>query len=405
MLSFAYKARDPNGKLVNGIINAEGEINAASAIEKLGLSPVSISLQAVQSNVNSVFGFYKKKISHQDILSFTRQLATLISTGEPLIQSLNSIAGETGNARFKQIIKNLVFQLESGSSFSAALSKYPEVFPRLYVNLVNVGETGGLLDKILNRLAKLSTQELALRSRLQAALVYPAVLAGVAFLIVNFVLVGVLPRFVTIFEASSVKPPIPTRIILFMSGMLRNFWWAFLLAGLIGLNRFRAYYRSEQGRFAVDSFILRLPLFGPLILKIIVSRFSRSLASLIQSGIPVYEALSVVEATVSNSALRKVIKDTRIAIAHGQSVSEPFKASGLFPSLVIQLINTGEHSGRLDKMFDEIADFYEPEIEYTVRNLTSLLEPAMLLGMGLVVAFIALAVLMPIFNLINVVRR
>ena len=407
MASFAYKARNSTGGLVSGIIDAEDETKAAAHIERLGLSPVSILISPPTSTygLSSILNKQFKRISHQEILVFTRQLSTLIATGAPLIQSLQNVQEQTQNIRFKQVIANIIDALKSGISFSESLAQYPQIFTNLYVSLIKVGEAGGILDKVLSRLADISTQEISLRSHLRSALVYPVVLALVAFLIVNFVLVGVLPKFVAIFEASSARLPLPTKILLTLSYLLRNFWWLLGLAVILGLNWFHRYYRSVNGRFQVDSLLLRLPLFGALILKVIVCRFSRSTAALTKSGIPVLEALSVVERTISNVVLQGIIQNIRSSISSGQSLTEPFKASGLFPPMVIQLINTGEHSGRLDEMFDQIANFYEPEIESTVRNLTSLLEPAMLLIMGLVVAFIALSVLLPIFNLISIIRR
>jgi len=404
MASFIYKARNVQGESIHGIIDAADENKAASAIEHLGLIPVQIS-HNTGSYSGSFMQFRIKRISRQELLIFTRQLSTLIATGAPLITSIQNVADQAQNPRFKQILGNIVSSLESGVSFSESLAQYPDIFGDLYVSLIKVGEAGGLLDKVLARLAELSVQEIDLRSRITSALVYPAVLASVAFIIVNFVLVAVLPKFTAIFEASSAKLPLPTRALLGLSYLARNYWWLMALAAVFILNALRNYYRTPDGRRYFDSLFLRLPLFGPLTLKVMVSRLARSIAALTKSGVPVLEALTVVETTVSNVVLQNMIKDTRAAISSGQSLTEPFKASGLFPPMVIQLINTGERTGRLDKMFDQIADFYEPEIEFTIRNLTSLLEPIMLLVMGTVVVFIALSVLLPIFNLISVIKK
>ncbi len=406
MPSYQYKARDAGGNLMQGVIEAENDAAAASGIEGLGLAPISISsASAATFSLSNLSESFFKKVSRQEVLIFTRQLATLIGTGIPLIQSLENILSQTTNANFKQVINEIINSLKAGSSFSDSLSHYPKVFPNLYISMVKVGEAGGLLDKVLARLAELSTQDIDLRSRLRSVLIYPLVLAVVAFLIVNFVLVGVLPKFITIFEASQANIPIPTRILLSASHILRSYWWLIAIAFILGLNWFRSYYRSPEGQLKVDTRVLRVPLFGPLVLRIMVCRFSRSIAALTKSGIPIITALEVVESTISNRALSRMIQNVRLAVSRGQSLTEPFQASGLFPPMVIQLINTGERTGRLDQMFDQIAGFYEPEIEFTIRNLTSLLEPAMLLGMGIVVAFIALSVLLPIFNLISIVRR
>ncbi|MBU1122823.1 MAG: type II secretion system F family protein [Candidatus Omnitrophica bacterium] len=407
MLIFSYKARDSSSKLVRGIIEAADELSAAVAVENLGLIPITISSRSSAFNfsIDGLIQFIKiRKISRQELLIFSRQLNVLISAGVPLIQSLGNVLEQTDNISFKEIISNIIVSLKNGVSFSDALSKYPQVFPDLYVSLIRVGESGGILDKVLIRLADLSTQEISMRSHLRSALVYPSVLAIVAFVIVNFVLIGILPRFVAIFETSSVPLPLPTKILLSLSYLLKNFWWLLLIGTISVIAWFRAYYRSSIGRYRVDSLILKIPVAGRLILKIMVSRLSRSVAALTKSGIPVLEALSVVESTVPNAALQGVVQNIRLAISHGQTLVEPVKSCGLFPPMVIQLIDTGERTGKLDEMFDRVANFYEPEIEFTIRNLTSLLEPAMLLLMGAVVAFIALSVLLPIFNLISVVR-
>jgi len=405
MPTFLYKARDSGGRLIEGSLEVDTENDAAGRIEEMGLSPVFIAAQSAAANIGLLFRKQFRRISRQEMLIFTRQLSTLISTGVPLIQALLNVSEQSNNAHFREVINDIVNSLKSGASFSVSLRRYPDIFPGLYISMVRVGEAGGMLDKVLVRLAELSTQDIDLRSRLRSALIYPLVLAIIAFVIVNFVLVGVLPKFVTIFEASQANLPIPTRLLLGASNLLRNFWWLLAIVVILGTNAFRKYYGRSEGRFKIDGLLLRLPLFGPLILKILVCRLSRSIAALTKSGIPILEALSVVESTVNNTAVQRVLQNVRLAISRGQSLTEPFAASHLFPAMVIQLINTGERSGKLDQMFDQIADFYEPEIEYTVRNLTSLLEPAMLVGMGLVVAFIALSVLLPIFNLIKVIRR
>jgi len=404
MQNFTYKARDSSSKLIRNVIEAENERRAVAAIESMGLSLVSISSRPAILGQKILTGVFNR-ISHQDLLLFTRQLSALLVTGVPLMQALENTAEQTDKTGFKQIVNDIILSVKSGRSFSDSLSMHPGVFNNLYISMVKVGEAAGILDKVLSRLADLSTKEIDMRSRLRSALMYPAILAIVAFVIVNFVLVGVLPKFVAIFEASSAKLPIPTRILLFSSDILRKYWWFLILAAIAAFSRLRVYYLSKNGRYKIDLMLLRMPIFGPLTLKIIVSRFSRSVAALTKSGIPILEALSVIEPTISNVVIQDIISKIRVSISQGQSLTEPFKASGLFPPMVIQFISTGERSGKLNEMFDQIADFYEPEIDFMVRNMTSLLEPVMLLGMGGIVVFIALSVLLPIFNLISIIRR
>jgi len=277
MPTYNYKARDAAGNLVENTAEADNETAAALAIEQLGYSPVSISLRRAGTGFAALLD-PRKRISRQETLIFTRQLATLIATGIPLIQALENTAGQAANKEFAAIIRDIIASVKGGSSLSEALARYPQIFPGLYVSLVRVGEAGGLLDEVLQRLAELSTQDIDLRSRLRSVLIYPAVLASIAFVIVNFILIGVLPKFVTIFEASQAKLPLPTQLLLGISYVLRNYWWVLAAALLFGINLFGNYYRSSKGKLKVDTLALRLPLFGPLILKVMVTRFARSIS-------------------------------------------------------------------------------------------------------------------------------
>jgi type IV pilus assembly protein PilC len=270
--------------------------------------------------------------------------------------------------------------------------------------MVKIGETGGLLDEVLERLAWLGAQELEIRSRVQAALVYPVVLISLSLTVVAFILIAVLPNFVAIFEASQAKLPVPTKVILALSSGLRNFWYIALgIIIFLGL-WLKSYISTAEGRYKIDGLILKAPLFGDLYLKIMISRFSRAMASLTKTGVPFHEGLAVVETSITNSVLRKIFEDIRERINVGQGVTEAFRVSGIFPPMVIQLMSSGEKSGHMDEMFSEVASFYEPEVEYTLRNFTSLLEPFLLLIMGAIVGFIALSVLLPIFNLIKIIK-
>ncbi len=404
MATFLYKARDPKGNLVNGVLEAPDEGQVVESLQKLDLSPVAITVQSAFQK------FFEKDatwrpVPHQEILVFTRQLSTLVSSGVPLIQCLENISRQIAHPRFKFVVLGLVEKLKSGNSLSQAMANYPDIFSEFYISMLKVGEAGGLMDKVLKRLADLSAQDLDLRSRLKSALIYPALLAGVAFVIVNFVMIAVLPKFVSIFEASDAKLPLPTVLLLTISDLLRHYWWVgvgglFLLAWWL-----KVYYKSSPGRYKIDALALRLPMAGPLILKILVCRFCRSIAALTKSGVPILESLKVVQGTVGNAVLEVFLQNIQESISRGNSLTEPFENSGLFPPMVIQMISTGERSGQLGEMFDQIADFYEPEVEYTIRNLTSILEPVMLLVMGAIVTFIALSVLLPIFNLIKIIRR
>jgi type IV pilus assembly protein PilC len=261
-----------------------------------------------------------------------------------------------------------------------------------------------LLDEVLERLASLGADELEIRSRVQSSLIYPVVLIGLALAVVTFILVAVLPNFVAIFEASQAKLPVPTKMILGLSWALRNYWYLAVGGVVFFAFWFKWYISTPEGRYRIDGYILRSPLFGELYLKVMISRFSRAMAALTKTGVPFHEGLAVVENTISNTVLRKIFVDIRERVNVGQGVTEAFRSSGIFPPMVVQLISSGEKSGHLDEMFSEVASFYEPEVEYTLRNFTSLLEPFLLLVMGAIVAFIALSVLLPIFNLIKIIK-
>ncbi len=401
---YNYRARDRAGELISGALEGVDERAVAASLDKLGYSVVEITAQKTGGiSLASILERYKR-IEKQEIIIFTRQLATLIRTGMGLSPSLTTICEQTVNKKFREILEDVRQSVQGGSSFSEALSKYPRVFPELFVSMVEVGETGGMLDKVLDRLANLGTQELETYSRVKSALIYPIVLVAIAFLVVNFLVIGVLPKFVEVFRASQAKLPLPTQIVLALSWMLRKLYLPiFAGIGLLGF-WFRNYIRRPEGMFKFHAWVLGIPIFGKLYAKIQISRFARTLSALTSSGIPLLQGLVAVEKTISNVVIRRIIQNIRTSITEGRPLVEPFKASGFFSPMVVQMISTGEKTGQLDQMLDEVASFYEPEIEYTIKNLTALLEPFMLLVMGLMVAFIALSVLLPIFNLIRVFR-
>lgn len=404
MPKYIYRARDKSGQLITGAVESQDEYAVASSLRNLGYSIIQITVQPKSQELVTSFTQRFKGISRQEIIVFTRQLATLLRTGNTLTSSLDNIAEQVRNLKFKEIIKQVMRDVQGGSSLSEAISKHPSVFDNFFVSMVRVGETGGLLDEVLERLATLGTQELEIRTRIQSALVYPIVLVLLAFLVVNFILIAVLPHFVSIFQASQTKLPLPTRIILGLSWTLRNLW--FVVLGLLVFLAIwvKRYISTPEGRYNIDQRFLDVPLFGELYLKVMIVRFSRAMAALTKSGIPFLNGLAVVENTIPNLVLRRRFQNVRGAISEGRNLTEVFRASGIFPPMVIQLISSGERSGKLDEMFSEVASFYEPEIEYTLRNLTSLLEPLLLLVMGVVVGFIALSVLLPIFNLIKLIK-
>ncbi len=404
MTSYAYRARNQQGQLVAGALELESETAVAANLDKLGYTVLDIKAASGTSTSLSKFSDRFQGLKKQEVIIFSRQLSTLIRSGMPLLPALSTICEQVTNKKFKVILEDVRGSVQAGSSFSDALAKYPSVFSELFVSMVRVGETGGIMDQVLDRLAALGTQEMEITSRVTSAMTYPIVLVGLSFLIVNFILVGVLPKFVMVFKSSQSALPLPTTIVLAASWIMQKFWLPILAALVAAVFYFRRVTASGTGRVWFHRWLLKVPIFGDLYMKIQVSRFARTLSTLTSSGVPILQALTVVEKTITNVVIQKAIQDIRLALSSGSSLVEPFKASGLFSPMVVQMVSIGEKSGSLDLMLEEVAKFYDPEIEYTIKNLTSLLEPFMLLAMGLMVAFIALSVLLPIFNLMKVFK-
>ncbi len=404
MTSYAYRARNQQGQLVAGALELESESAVAANLDKLGYTVLDIKAASGTSASFVKFSDRFQGLKKQEVIIFSRQLSTLIRSGMPLLPALSTICEQVTNKKFKVILEDVRQSVQAGSSFSDSLAKYPGVFSELFVSMVRVGETGGIMDQVLDRLSELGTQEMEITSRVQSAMTYPIVLVGLSFLIVNFILVGVLPKFVMVFKSSQSALPLPTTIVLAASWIMQKFWLPILAALVAGVFYFRRATASGVGRVWFHRWLLKVAIFGDLYMKIQVSRFARTLSTLTSSGVPILQALTVVEKTITNVVIQKAIQDIRLALSSGSSLVEPFKASGLFSPMVVQMVSIGEKSGSLDLMLEEVAKFYDPEIEYTIKNLTSLLEPFMLLAMGLMVAFIALSVLLPIFNLMKVFK-
>jgi len=401
---YTYRARDRQGELLTATTEAEDELSAAMSLRSLGYSVISIEREA-QLKVNLTDFWQKITKAHQyELIFFSRQLSSLLKSGIAITVALASIAEQAKNKLLKETINAVLKDIQTGVPFSEALAKHPDIFSDLFVSMVKVGETAGILDEVLERLAQLNMQELEIKGRIKSAMIYPVILVAVAIIIVGFLLINIIPKFVEVFETYEAKLPLATQFLLWISFLVRRLWLLVIVAAGIFTFWFRRHIKTEKGRYKFDFYLLHLPLFGQLYLKLIVARFSRTLGALVKSGVPILEALSVTEKTVGNSVISRVIDNIRFAITEGQSLTEPFKASGVFPATVVQMISLGEKSGKLDQMLIEVANFYDREVDYTVRNITAALEPLLLLSMGAMVAFIALSVLLPIFNLIKVFR-
>lgn len=405
---YNYKAKNSAGEVVTGSIEAATEDAVVSHLDTLGFYVLHLEVaKSAKSQSTSFFNFAAilSGVKKQDAILFTRQLSTLLRSGLSLAEALNTMVDQASTPRFKAVLNDISQSVQSGNSLSQSFAKYPAVFSELYVNMVKVGETAGILDMVLDRLALLGTQEMEITSRVKSALLYPIMLLVISIAVVSFLVIGILPKFALVFTSSQMNLPLPTQFILGTSAILQKLWWVLILLAVFAAFFFKGWLSSEKNRYQFHNLLLKFPIFGPLYAKIQIARFSRTLAALISCGVPLMQALSVVEEVISNLAIKSALQNIRRSISEGKSLVEPFKASGLFSPMVIQMISTGEQTGDLEGVLKEIAGFYEPEIERTIKDMTTVLEPMMLLGMGIVVAFIALSVLLPMFDLIKVFKN
>lgn len=407
MATFRYKARDKSGVALVGTIEAETQAAVTASLRELGYQIIYIEEQRWHTPklLQALFQQGRRRSKPQELVFCTRQLSMMVRAGLPLVEALIGMGEQPFSPPFKKTLSTLVDDLRGGLSFSQALERHPAVISRFYISMVKSGETAGILDQVLERLAAIGQEELELKGRIRSALAYPCLLVLLSLGIVTFLLVGVLPKFVGIFEESGVALPLPTMILLAVSRFLQRFWIVPLVAAVIAAASLRRYHRTPHGRYQLHQWLLKAPVIGQLIHRTILSRFCRIMASLLKSGIPAVSALTITHDIVGNQVVARAIAHVREAIIGGASLAEPFRLSGVFPPTVVQMVAVGERTGTLDQMFMHLGTYYETEVERGLRTLTSLLEPLLLLIMGLLVGFIALSVLLPIFQLVKVFKR
>ncbi|MCX6356817.1 MAG: type II secretion system inner membrane protein GspF [Candidatus Aureabacteria bacterium] len=406
MPAFEYTALDVGGALVSGVIDADSAKDARARLRlqslfateiRQGEKGISLSTQV---RVRTLF----RRVSQRDVAIITRQLATLLKAGLPLVRSLQAIEDQLADSPLRAHIIEVREDVNRGISLGDAMAKHPKVFTELYVNMVRAGESAGALDSILDRLAVFSEKTLALQNKVQSAMVYPIFMSVIAVAAVGILLAVVVPTITKVFVESKQKLPTPTLVLLKVSRFVKAFWWAILLVFIgigVGLKRV---VRIKRARLFLDTMKLRIPVLGQLVRKLAVSRFARTLSILTASGVPILKAMSIVRTIVSNEVLAKAIDDAAEAVKGGKSIAEPLAQSGVFPPIVIHMIAVGEASGRLEDMLQNVADAYDSEVENGVMALVSLLEPAMIVVMGGVVGFIVFAILMPIFEMNQLVQ-
>jgi type IV pilus assembly protein PilC len=381
----------------------KGELEAANEkIAQIQLKRRNLTIKKIKLKPKDVFenvAFLQPKITSKDIVIFTRQFSTMIDAGLPLVQGLNILAEQTENKTFKIVLEQINKDVEGGSSLAEALKKHPKVFDNLFVNLVAAGELGGILDTILQRLANYIEKAEKLKSQIKGALTYPIVVVAIAILVISVILIFVIPVFEDMFSGMGAALPAPTQLVVnmsrFLKGNIHYLIGLFIVAGFL----FKKYRNSTGGRKTTDALALKLPVFGPLLKKVAVARFTRTLGTMISSGVPILDALEIVAKTSGNVVLEEVIFEVRSSIAEGQTIAEPLAEAEIFPSMVVQMISVGEATGALDNMLGKIADFYDDEVDAAVDALTSMLEPLLMLFLGGSIGGLVIAMYLPIFKM------
>jgi type IV pilus assembly protein PilC len=400
MATFRYSARDVTGRVVAGAIDADTEVLVIGKLQEMGFFVTSLERQASRAAFRLQLGRLRR-VGLAELTVFARQFATMVNAGLSMVRTLNILEQQTESQKLKTIIGDVRKDVEEGMTLSDALGKHPETFSALTINMVRAGEIGGVLDDVLNRLAIFFEKDLSLRQKVRAALTYPAAIFTFAIGVIFFLVFFILPQFIGFFEGLDLQLPLPTRILIWFTRTLTGFWYVFLGFILLGLYGVRMYIGTTAGRFRWDRFKLRVLVFGPLMRKVTISRFTRTLGTLITSGVPIMQALEVVAKAVENKIVAQAIDNVRNSIREGESIALPLQASGLFPPMVVQMTAVGEETGTLDTMLQKVADFYDAEVESTLAQLTSILEPLLIMFLGFVVGFIVLSFYMPLYQLIT----
>ncbi len=403
MATFRYSARDASGRVVAGAIEAETEVMVVGKLQEMGFFVTSLERQAARADLRA--GLRRlRRVGMRELTVFARQFATMVNAGLSMVRTLSILEQQTESQKLRGIIGEVRKDVEEGMTLSDSLGKHPETFSGLVVNMVRAGEVGGVLDDVLNRLAFFFEKDLALRQKVRAAITYPAAIFIFALGVIFFLVFFILPQFIGFFEGMDLALPLPTRVLIWFTKTLTGFWYVFLGFLLLGMYGFRMYIHTPTGSMNFDRFKLRVPVFGSLVRKVTVSRFTRTLGTLITSGVPIMQALEVVAKAVENKVVAQAIDNVRSSIREGESVAIPLQASGLFPPMVVQMTSVGEETGTLDTMLAKVADFYDAEVETTLAQLTSILEPLLIMFLGFVVGFIVLSFYMPLYQLITGIK-
>jgi type IV pilus assembly protein PilC len=398
--TYAYKVRDRGGNLISGTLVADNEGLVLQRLREQGLTPLEVGKQGRSLNIELT----KKKVKLKELSVFSRQFATMVNSGLPILRALSILADQTNNAELAKTLSACRADIEQGSSLSAAMQKHPKVFNDLFVSMVKSGETGGQLDNVLLRLADMIENEVKLRGKIKSAMTYPIAVVALVSLIMTAMLLFVVPQFKSIYGQLGGTLPLPTRLLLTMSDVFKKFWFIVIGGLFIARFFFRRWKATPAGRESVDAFKLRVPIFGSLFQKTALARFAGTLSMLLRSGVPILQALDIVSDTVNNRVIAKAVTEVQGSVREGESMAKPLAKHKVFPPMVVQMLAVGEETGQVDVMLEKVATFYNQEVEASVDSLTSLIEPLLIAIVGGAVGAAVIALYMPMFNIIKLIK-
>lgn len=398
---YVWKGINSQGVKRKGEIESPDQAAALAHVKRLRIQDIVIKEKPKDLFEN--IAFFKPKVTGKDLVIFTRQLSTMIDAGLPLIQSLEILSKQQDNSTFKAVLTELKRDVETGTTIADAMRKHPAVFDNLYSNMIEAGETGGILDTILGRLATFKEKSMALKRKIKGAMTYPTICVAISFLILAVILIFVIPVFEEMFEGMGTTLPLPTQVVVNMSRIVKTNFIYIICSIFLFFYIVKKFYASKKGKYTIDAALLRAPVIGPLIRKVAVAKFTRTLSTMLQSGVAILDALQVVARTSGNTVIEGAVYRVAESIAEGRPIAEPLEESGVFPNMVVQMINVGESVGALDTMLGKIADFYDEEVDQAVNNLTSMIEPFMMVFLGGMIGGIVVAMYLPIFTMASVI--
>lgn len=400
---FRYRARTTNGTIVSATLEAPDQRGVAERLRQQKL----ILIDSTIVTMNPILAYLKKispfqpHVSSTELVLFSRQFSTLITAGVPIVQGLTILMDQVETQLFKKVVMSLRADIEQGISITDAMRKHPEAFTDLYVSMVKAGEVGGILDTIMERLSAYLESAEELKGKIKGAMVYPAVISCVAGAVTLFMLIFIIPTFEGIFASFGAELPLPTRFMIGLSNFLRHNFIYIIIVIAAAVYAFKRFSKTDKGELLIDTWLLKIPILGMVMKKVSVAKFSRTLGTLIKSGVPILQALDTVSRTSGNRVIARAIETARQSIKEGERMADPLRKTGVFPPMVIQMIAIGEETGTLDTMLAKIADFYDQQVDVAVKGLTSMIEPLIMVGMGIVVGFIVLSMFLPMFELGN----